>query len=105
MPNEQRDPWADPTFEQAVRDTAYFMWENGGRPDGREQEYWFRALEVCLRRRNLDKQLGEPATHLPEPIDPIVEQAVEVSRKVGLQRPFKKDGNDAVSGGFNQKRR
>jgi len=59
-----RDRWGDGDFEQAVRDTAYFMWENDNRPEGREQEYWFRALEQCLRQRNLDHALGrEPATH------------------------------------------
>jgi hypothetical protein len=53
------DPWRDPDFEQAVRDTAYFLWEEDHRPEGREQEYWFRALEKCLRQRNLDHALGE----------------------------------------------
>jgi hypothetical protein len=104
MANEH-DPWIDPGFEQAVRDTAYFLWENDGRPEGREQEYWFRALEVCLRRHNLDKELDAPATHSPSAIDPIAERAAEVSRKVGLQRPFKKGRGDTVSGGFNQKSR
>ena len=33
----QHDPWVDPQFEQNVRDTAYFLWENDGRPTGREQ--------------------------------------------------------------------
>ena len=54
---ERADPWGDPDFEQEVRDTAYFAWEQDGRPDGREQEYWFRALEQCLRRRNADSEL------------------------------------------------
>lgn len=51
------DPWSNPKFEQEVRDTAYFMWEQDGRPAGREQEYWFRSLEACLRRRNADAEL------------------------------------------------
>jgi hypothetical protein len=46
------DPWGDPQFEQAVRETAYFLWEQDGRPQGREQEYWYRALERTLRERN-----------------------------------------------------
>lgn len=106
MTDEHRDAWTDPAFEVAVRDTAYFMWENDGRPEGREQEYWFRALEACLRRRNLDKEMEEPATHFREAIPPeIAEKAAEVSRKVGLQRPFRKGPEDTVSGGFNPKRR
>ena len=53
------DPWTDGAFEQAVRDTAYFLWEHDGRPAGREQEYWFRALEQCLRERQNDQLLRE----------------------------------------------
>jgi hypothetical protein len=53
------DPWSDPDFEQAVRDTAYFLWEHDARPAGREKEYWFRALEQCLRQRRCDQMLDE----------------------------------------------
>jgi hypothetical protein len=48
------DPWGDAEFERAVRETAYFLWEQGGRPQGREQEYWYRALERTLRERHAD---------------------------------------------------
>ena len=65
----QFEPWGDPSFEQSVRDTAYFMWENDGRPNGREQEYWYRALESCLRQHNLDQALAEPVT-LSEVVEP-----------------------------------
>jgi hypothetical protein len=53
------DPWGDPAFEQAVRETAYFLWEQDGRPQGREQEYWYRALERTLRERNADNGLRQ----------------------------------------------
>jgi hypothetical protein len=56
---EPDDPWTDKTFEAQVRDTAYFLWENDGRPSGREKEYWFRALERCLRQREADGLLRE----------------------------------------------
>lgn len=59
MSKNSNDPWGDPAFEQAVRDTAYFFWEQEGRPAGREKEYWFRALEKCLRQRECDKALAE----------------------------------------------
>jgi len=59
-PSTPDDPWVDPNFEQAVRDTAYFLWEADGRPPGREQEYWFRALERSLRQRESDRRLREP---------------------------------------------
>jgi hypothetical protein len=44
---DRRDPWTTPQFEQSVRDTAYFMWENDGRPDGQEQEYWSARLKCA----------------------------------------------------------
>jgi hypothetical protein len=56
MSRRKPDPWTDPAFEQAVRDTAYFLWEHDGRPH-REQEYWFAALDRCLRQRDCDKAL------------------------------------------------
>lgn len=55
--NVDVDPWGDPIFEQSVRETAYFLWEQDGRPPGREQEYWFSALERCLQRRQSDLEL------------------------------------------------
>ena len=60
---EADDPWIDKDFESAVRDTAYFLWENDGRPLGREKEYWFAALDRCLRQREADALLQqEPRT-------------------------------------------
>ena len=57
--NQQRDPWSDPAFELAVRETAYFLWEQDGKPEGRENDYWFRALERQLRERNADRDLRD----------------------------------------------
>lgn len=55
--NERHEIWGDAAFEQAVRDTAYFLWEQDGRPAGREQEYWFRAMEQHLRHRRDEEEL------------------------------------------------
>lgn len=56
---ETSDPWVNPAFEQSVRDTAYFLWEKDGRPEGKEQDYWFRALDECLRRYREDTIGGQ----------------------------------------------
>jgi hypothetical protein len=37
------------SFEQQVRDTAYFMWEADGRPEGRGEHYWHLAHEEATR--------------------------------------------------------
>ncbi len=58
MQERPHDPWSDPDFELAVRETAYFLWEQDGKPQGREQDYWFRALERQLRERNADRDLA-----------------------------------------------
>lgn len=42
---EHTDEFVDLDFEQKVRQTAYHLWEDDGRPEGREKEYWFKALE------------------------------------------------------------
>lgn len=54
----------DVAFEEEVRDTADFMWAHAGRPEGREIDYWNRALEACLRRRQADIDLRQ----VPPPI-------------------------------------
>ncbi len=38
-------------LEQSVRERACFLWEQDGRPAGRAEEYWHRALEQHLRER------------------------------------------------------
>jgi hypothetical protein len=53
--NEER--FGDPSFEQFVRETAYGLWERDGRPDGREQHYWYQALAKCMRRREEEERL------------------------------------------------
>ncbi|GHG36380.1 DUF2934 domain-containing protein [Paracoccus aerius] len=49
-------------LEQAVRDQAYALWEQEGRPDGRAEEFWHRALEQHLKGRAyvLWQQEGSP---------------------------------------------
>ncbi|WP_235021280.1 DUF2934 domain-containing protein [Caballeronia telluris] len=49
-------------LEQAVRERAYLLWEKDGRPEGRAEEYWHRALDQHLRERAyvLWQQEGSP---------------------------------------------
>jgi hypothetical protein len=48
---QDTERFIDLDFEQRVRRAAYHLWEADGRPDGREKEYWFRALEQELAAR------------------------------------------------------
>jgi hypothetical protein len=61
MSDEDQDSWGDPAFEEAVRETAYFLWEQDGRPFGKETDYWYEALERTLRQRKADQELARQA--------------------------------------------
>ena len=54
MPDD--DPHID---EESVRRTAFFMWEQDGRPAGRDLEYWTRAMDQHIRQRAYDRWLAE----------------------------------------------
>lgn len=107
-------PTADEIVEKSIRDTAYNMWESDGRPVGRDEEYLARAREIVLGQDELDEEFEEELAFepdssfspepMPSPSAEVAEKAAEASRKIGLQRPFKKGDEDSVSGGFNQKR-
>ncbi len=92
---------SEPSVEQSIRDTAYYLWENDGRPEGRDEEYWHRARAAWLGQQGLDAGFEDA---IAEPDPDILDRAVETSRKVGLERPFRRDPDDSVSGGFNQRR-
>jgi len=34
-----------PDRDEEVRDRAYFLWEQAGRPSGREHEFWAQAAQ------------------------------------------------------------
>lgn len=44
---------------EAIRATAYFLWQYDGRPEGRSMHYWLRAKEMHLRQLAYDKWLAE----------------------------------------------
>ena len=49
----------NPELAHAVRATAYFLWEQDGRPEGQSIEYWLRAKEIHLRQIAYDRWLAE----------------------------------------------
>jgi hypothetical protein len=52
-------PAEDDAFREAVRKTAYFLWEQDGRPHGRHEEYYLRALDQHRREREYDQWLED----------------------------------------------
>lgn len=49
-------------LDRIVRECAYLLWEQEGRPEGRADEYWHRAREQRLRERSyrIWEQEGRP---------------------------------------------
>jgi hypothetical protein len=39
-------PPSDDDRERRIRERAYQLWQSEGSPEGREEEYWHRALEM-----------------------------------------------------------
>ena len=58
-PQDTRFDGEDDTFREAVRKTAYFLWEQDGRPHGRHDEYYLRALAQHRRAREYDQWLED----------------------------------------------
>ncbi len=48
------------TDETAIREQAYYFWEQDGRPHGRETEYWMRAVVAHSETSQMDT-LVKPA--------------------------------------------
>jgi hypothetical protein len=52
-------------LEQSVRERAYFLWEQAGRPEGSEDEFWRQGREEHFRERayRLWEYEGRPEGH------------------------------------------
>ena len=44
---------------EQIRQTAYFLWEQDGRPEGQSMEYWLRAKQMLQRQLAFDRWLSE----------------------------------------------
>lgn len=49
----------DDALADAIRRTAYFLWEQDGRPEGDAEGYWIRAKEAHLRQLAFDQWLAD----------------------------------------------
>ena len=51
------------TTEEKIRELAYAIWEQEGRPDGKDVEHYYRAKQII-------EQLEASATQLAPPVRP-----------------------------------
>lgn len=40
--------------EEQIRQRAYALWDSEGRPDGRDQDFWYRAERLLSEKGTLD---------------------------------------------------
>ena len=78
--------------EEYIRVAAYYLWENAGRPDGREQEFWQLACTqvrgskpACKKNCSSKKVAAKPAS-----VKPAVKKAVAkpVTKKAAAKPAF-----------------
>jgi hypothetical protein len=67
-----------PEREARIRERAYHLWEEGGRPEGRDTEFWERAKELIGMEENADAGLlPNPATHPTHAEYPVEEAEIQ----------------------------
>ncbi|MDR3472447.1 MAG: DUF2934 domain-containing protein [Devosia sp.] len=80
-------PASSAAREQAIREQAYYLWEQDGRPHGRDLEYWARAaaeLAVLTKRTRVSPgKAAKAASPVQAPAEPA---AVPVARKPRARR-------------------
>ena len=54
--------------EQMIREQAYELWEQAGRPDGRSDEFWFAARTEF--ERGEEKGEENLSAHVPPHVNP-----------------------------------
>ncbi len=73
----------DSAREHRIRERAYHLWEQDGRPHGRDQDYWERARELIGMEENADAGLlPNPANHPDSPRETGVEEA-DIQQNLG----------------------
>lgn len=55
--------------EDKIRDRAYQLWDLSGKPEGREQEFWYQAERELAEETEVDTSREAAALDLP-PIIP-----------------------------------
>ena len=73
--------------EEQIRELAYAIWEQEGRPEGKDLEYYFRAKQMLEDREAASSPAKEPvppASALQPPLAPK-----PIDRHGGKRRPMK----------------
>lgn len=75
-------PRADRSSDDAIREQAYYLWEKDGKPSGRDNEYWQRALAASAEKPKRAKALAAAA-------DPEKPSAAKATKSKAAGKPDK----------------
>ena len=82
-------PKSGPADDAAIREQAYYFWEQDGRPAGRETEYWQRAMVAVTEKSQMDT-LTKPAPKKAKAV-PKLKAAASKSKSAPVKaEPVKK---------------
>jgi glycogen phosphorylase len=73
--------------EAQIRELAYAIWEQEGRLEGKDQEYYFRAKQMLEEREAASSSANEPVPPVPSLQPPSVPKLIE--RHIGKRRSKK----------------
>ena len=73
--------------EEQIRELAYAIWEQEGRPEGKDLEYYFRAKQMLEERETASSPAQEPALPASALQPPSVPKPDE--RRTGKRRSKK----------------
>jgi hypothetical protein len=65
MEQPERAEAMNPELRAKVEERAYTMWENDGRPDGMEIEYWLKAEQEIVNQSAVGEEDPMPAVEKP----------------------------------------
>ncbi|MBV8094631.1 MAG: DUF2934 domain-containing protein [Acetobacteraceae bacterium] len=72
-----------PEREQRIRERAYHLWEQEGRPEGRETEFWERAEYLIGMEENAGAaQLPNPVSQ-HDPVPGVVVEEAQIQENYG----------------------
>ena len=72
-----------PEREARIRHRAYLLWEEDGRPDGREQEFWARAEELIGMEESAGAGLLSNPMTRNEPIPGVIVEEASIQENYG----------------------
>lgn len=92
-------------LERRIRERAHRLWEQEGRPEGRDAQHWAQAREMVEREAGPadghDSSVGDPGTvwDSGEAGGPSTAPAAEPPRRKSTRRPGRPSKKDSLPAG------